>query len=240
MRSVSHEIGRECMVKVESIRKNYGKRRILSDVSFQLNRGESIVILGRNGCGKTTLMQLLSGITKSDGGNITYFGNEMKYGSRQFRKLCGYVPQENPLVEDLSVLDNLKLWGYKKDKDPSLLVEFDLQDIVFQKVRNLSGGMKRRLSIACAFVTYPPIMILDEPTAALDLYYRSEIMNWLLKYKKSGGIVIMTSHEEAEIKEADQCMLLQDGVGDLYKGNDRSMRRILSLTREELENGTKI
>lgn len=220
------------MVKVENLQKSYKKRRVLSGVSFEAKPGERIVFVGRNGCGKTTLLQILSGAIKPEGGEICYFGADPLQTPRLFGRYCGYVPQENPLLEELSVLDNLRLWGFRKKEMHPLLEEFDLMDLLRVKVERLSGGMKRRLSIACACVNRPPILILDEPTAALDLYYRSEILFWLKSYQSRGGIVLMSSHEEAEIAEASQCMILKDGGCINYPEEVRSMQRILEYTKE--------
>lgn len=219
------------MVKVENLQKSYKKHRVLSGVSFEAKPGERIVFVGRNGCGKTTLLQILSGAVKADGGDIRYFGADPIRMPRLFDRYCGYVPQENPLLEELSVLDNLKLWGFRKKEMTSLLEEFDLEDLLRIKVERLSGGMKRRLSIACACVNRSPILILDEPTAALDLYYRSEILSWLKSYQSRGGIVLMSTHEEAEIKEASQCIILKDGSCIYYPEEVRSMQRILEYTK---------
>ena len=79
------------------------------------------------------------------------------------------------------------------------------------KVEKLSGGMKRRLAIACAFMELPPVLLLDEPTAALDIYYKESILEWLSKYKQMNGTIIMTSHEEQEIVFADRCLLMDNG-----------------------------
>lgn len=200
------------MVEASHIRKCYGKRRILDDISFQAKCGESVVIVGRNGCGKTTLMQILAGVDCFEEGSLCYFENVMRNGDRKFRTFCGYVPQNLPLLEELTVKDNLKLWGviaspqYEKIKD-----SFQLEEILKMEVRKLSGGMKRRLAIACALAEWPPILLMDEPTTALDLHYKQLIQLWIEEYKKMNGIVIFTSHDEKEIMGADRCLLMQDG-----------------------------
>ena len=99
------------MIEVTQIRKSYGKKKVLSDITFQVKPGECVAIAGKNGCGKSTLMQIMAGILKPDGGELCYFGKKAAYKSSTFRRFCGYVPQENPLMEELTVQDNLKLWG---------------------------------------------------------------------------------------------------------------------------------
>lgn len=200
------------MIVVSDIKKRYGKKQVLSDISFQANCGECVVIVGRNGCGKTTLMQILAGVVKPDGGTISYFDNDPLKQKRYFREFCGYVPQENPLIEELSVKDNLKLWGADRGEDYDNVLEvFQLNELMKTQVSKLSGGMKRRLSIACALAGWPPVLLLDEPVTALDLYYKESIEQWLDEYKKMNGIVIMTTHDEKEIMDCDRCLLMKEG-----------------------------
>ena len=199
----------KAMLEVSHIRKKYGKKQILNDISFQADCGQCIAIVGKNGCGKSTLLQIMSGIIKPNGGNIYYFEKEVIHNRRLFRKYCGYVPQENPLIEELTVKDNLKFWGW--DTKEKIEEQLEIYDIMEKKVSILSGGMKRRLSIACSLIHHPPIVILDEPTTSLDIYYKEGIQAWIRQYCNQGGIVVMTTHEEKEIINADRCMVILGG-----------------------------
>lgn len=200
------------MLEVKGISKKYGKRTILQDVTFTLHPGERVCIVGRNGCGKTTLMQILSGAMKPDSGTFSFFGVNPLKNRKAFRKFCGYVPQETPLIPELSVLDNLKLWNVDKGSNYEYILDrFELRDIMKMSVKRLSGGMKRRLAIACAIAAMPPILLLDEPTTALDIYYKEGIQNWLAEYRNLNGIVFLSTHEEAEILSCDRCFFLKDG-----------------------------
>ena len=99
--------------------------------------------------------------------------------------------------------------------------------IYSQKVEKLSGGMKRRLSIACAFLELPPVLILDEPTAALDIYYKESILEWLSEYQSMNGTILMASHEEQEIMRADRCLLMADGkLVELQEDKQLRMKEI--------------
>ena len=201
------------MIEVFQIRKNYGKRQVLKDISFQAKSGECVAIIGSNGCGKSTLLQILAGVMKADSGVVRYFSQTAGNNRNIYQKFCGYVPQENPLIEELTVKDNLRLWNGKKAIfHEDFLKQFQLQELLNTPVWKLSGGMKRRLSIACAFQNHPPILLLDEPTTALDLYYKSEIQEWLLKFRKMNGIIVMTTHDEREIMSADRCLLMKNGI----------------------------
>lgn len=200
------------MIQLAQIRKRYGKKTILEEISFQAVPGEALAIVGKNGCGKSTLLQIMAGVLKADGGQLSYFGHEMEKESKAFPKLCGYVPQENPLIEELSVADNIRLWGGKKEKTTQeILSYFELEELLKVRVEKLSGGMKRRLGIACALFGQPRLLLLDEPTAALDIYYQQSIRQWMEGYRKQGGIIVMSTHDEREILWADRCLMMQEG-----------------------------
>ena len=200
------------MIEVLHISKNYGKKSILQDITFKVSCGECVAIVGKNGCGKSTLLQIMAGIMKADNGRICYFGKEAGNNRKIYRKFCGYVPQDNPLLEELSVKDNLKLWGYQPGRGIMNPVEmFQLQELLDTPVSDLSGGMKRRVSIASALLESPPIILLDEPTTALDIYHKQSVNEWISTYKKKNGIIIMTTHDEGEITAADRCFVMTDG-----------------------------
>lgn len=199
-------------VRVTNVRKRYHKAQVLEDVSFQAMSGECVAIVGRNGCGKSTLLRILAGVQSADAGEIQYFGTTVSRSAGVSKKFCGYVPQENPLFEELSVKDNLKFWSRGEKKNlKHMIQQFELEDIMRVKVQKLSGGMKRRLAIACALLELPPIILLDEPTAALDIYYKNTTLAWMEEYSKMNGTIIMASHEEQEIMFADRCMMLYEG-----------------------------
>lgn len=221
------------MIEVSNISKSYGKKQVLKNVSLDARAGERIVIVGRNGCGKTTLLKILAGAMAPNGGSLNYFGEEPLKDKTVFRRSCGYVPQENPLMDELSVLDNMRLWGYdRRNPDRALLEQFELEKLLKTKVSKLSGGMKRRVSLACGVISHPGFLIMDEPTASLDICYRDELLQWLKKYQGNSGIVLMTTHEEAEIMEADKCYVMR--AGTLFKIDDgqRNMKTILDYTKE--------
>ena len=197
------------MVEVSHIRKKYGKKVILEDITFTVKSGECVAIIGKNGCGKSTLLKVLAGVLKAESGDISYYG-ESRLQKRN--KMCGYVPQENPLLEQLSVKDNLYLWGGKKAVlQQEILEEFQLQGLLQMPVEKLSGGMKRRLSVACALLNEPSILLLDEPTAALDIFYKEQMLNWIKSYQRKNGIVIIVTHEEQEVLNADRCFFMEAG-----------------------------
>ncbi len=215
------------MIEVAHIYKKYGRKEILKDINFRAKSGECVSIVGRNGCGKTTLIKILAGILKPEKGSILYYEKDPLHKKSLFHKYCGYVPQETPLIEELSVKDNLRLWGVgRSDQYERILDDFQLRDILKMRVSKMSGGMKRRLGIACALAEWPPILLLDEPTTSLDIYYKESIQAWLLEYQKMGGIVVMTTHDESEILQSDRCLVMVDGRLTELSGEDVTMQNI--------------
>lgn len=196
------------ILQAEHIKKSYGKRQILTDVSFTLSPGECIGIVGVNGCGKSTLLSVLSGIAKADGGAITLDGSS---GHTNFKRI-GLVPQDNPLIPDLSVRDNLKLWYSDPDSARPYLKLLGIIPFYKQQIRKLSGGQKKRVSIAIAMASNPSILLLDEPGAALDLPCKYQIRAFLKQYLAKGNSVILTTHEEADLDLCSRLYLLKDGV----------------------------
>ncbi len=210
------------MITAAHITKKYGKTQVLKDISFQVAAGERVAIVGNNGCGKTTLMQILAGIQKPDSGELLYFNKNAISRKQTFRELCGYVPQDNPLMEDLTVKDNLKLWAAAAGKDYQNLIDFfDLQPMMKKKVKQLSGGMKRRLSIACALIGWPPVLLMDEPTSALDIFYKESIRKLMKEYQELNGILLITTHDEMEIRECDRCLVMAEGRLSEYQKGER-------------------
>lgn len=215
------------MIEIKNISKKYNNKVVLNGISLEVTCGQSIAVVGKNGCGKTTLMRIMAGIIKPDSGSISYFGKNTSSDRRVFREFCGYVPQENPLIEELSVYDNLQLWGLKKGSTAEKIISwFQLEGIMKKPVYQLSGGMKRRLSIACAIIEWQPILIMDEPTTALDLYYKDFIHSFMRDYTRKNGIIILTTHDEEEIRNADRCIVMNDGHFEELDKTDDIMSRV--------------
>jgi ABC-2 type transport system ATP-binding protein len=206
------------LISVKNITKRYGKNSILKDVNLEVNKGECAVIIGSNGCGKTTLLSILAGSNKPTSGQIIIDGNNALANAKVFDRMIGYIPQENPLMEGLSVKDNLKFWymGTGRSMEADLVngapVIFGVNKFLNKKVEQLSGGMKKRLSICAALAKNPPILILDEPGASLDIVCKQEIKEYIKNYMAVGGTVILASHEDYEIGLATKMYLLNDGV----------------------------
>ncbi|MDD6436306.1 MAG: ABC transporter ATP-binding protein [Clostridiales bacterium] len=189
---------------------SYGNKTILDHAALQLFPGECVGVVGINGSGKSTLLSILAGIKKVRGGNIRCYGHDLSENPRLYRKLTGYVPQENPLLEELSVKDNLRIWSNTPEGlDPALLESLGIDSYLNLKVRELSGGMKRRVSLAAALINNPPVLIMDEPSSALDLHHREVIQNYLREYTNRNGTVIMSTHDIEEIKRCTRILYIE-------------------------------
>lgn len=209
----------KALLGAEHIQKSYrrGKHPVLRDISFTAESGQCIGILGANGCGKSTLLSILAGVQPPDSGTLSWNGSPLPYKEKG-HSMIGYIPQENPLIEELDAYDNLRLWYCDSalDLETSLqdgvLAMLGIPDFLRTRVNQMSGGMKKRLSIGCAVAEDPRILLLDEPGAALDLVCKERIGVYLRECKKQGKIILLATHEEREIELCDKIYILKDGV----------------------------
>lgn len=205
------------MIKVKGITYSYGKKQVLDGVSLTAAQGDCVAVAGANGCGKSTLLSLLAGALRPQNGEIFYGGQDARREKDVFQRMVGYVPQDNPLFEELTVRDNLRLWysaspySMEQDLGSGLLSVLKLSDLLPRKVSQLSGGMKKRVSIGCALAAHPPVLILDEPSAALDLICKEDIRQYLTMYLKQKGTILITTHEEAELNLCSRLYILKKG-----------------------------
>ena len=211
------------IAEIKNIKKSYSKNEVLRDVSFSLKGGECVGILGGNGCGKSTLLSILAGNVKRDGGSFKVDGNDLFASSEMQSSLVGYVPQGTPLMEELSAKDNLSLWYDKKTMESELrggvLSMLGISEFLKTPVSKMSGGMKKRLSIGCAVAGRPPILLLDEPGAALDLACKKNIADYISGYKKAGGAVILVTHDPMELELCERWFVISGGYSEPYEYN---------------------
>ncbi len=203
-------------MELKNIKKRYGKREVLKDISLKVNKGKCIGILGGNGSGKSTLLSILAGVQKPNGGIFGYEGTDL-FKNKKKRSFCvGYVPQNTPLLEELTAYDNLRLW-YETDKLKSelgsgVLSKLGIPSFLNVTVAKMSGGMKKRLAIGCAVAHEPEILLLDEPSAALDLVCKENISGYLLDFKQKNGTIILATHDISELDICDELYILKDGI----------------------------
>lgn len=219
-------------IKIKGITKKYKNKIVLNGIDFSTNSGKCIGILGLNGSGKSTLLSILSGIKPCDSGS--FFINDADVFAKKFnKKIIGYVPQGTPLLEELSAFDNLSLWydsrELKNQLSDGFLSLLKINDFLDLKVAKMSGGMKKRLAIACAISNNPAILFLDEPMSALDLPCKQIICKYIKNFTENGGIVLLTSHDLMEIELCDECYILKNGKLELYQFDGNIDKLINSL-----------
>lgn len=216
-------------IEIQSVSKRYRKKEVLQNISFSAESGCCIGILGANGSGKSTLLSILAGIQPPSGGSFLCDGVDLFKDPGKRATLVGYVPQGTPLIEELSAKDNLLLWydrqTLEKELKSGVLKLLGIDEFIKVPVSKMSGGMKKRLSIGCAMAKRPPILLLDEPTAALDLACKERIADYLKSYKKSGGILLLTTHDVLELNLCDRWYIIKEGalVPFNYDGNVRKL-----------------
>ncbi len=208
------------MIQIENLSKTYKTTEALKNVNLQVNQGELFAFLGPNGAGKTTTIRILTGLTRLSSGSARLNGFDVGNRSVESRKQCGLVPQSINLDRELSVFENLTIHGklFRMDKEErnsridELLAYVEMSDRKDTLVKNLSGGLKRRLMIARALLHSPSILFLDEPTVGLDAAIRRKIWALIKKIQQHGTTIFLTTHyiEEAEFL-ADRVAFLDKG-----------------------------
>ena len=193
-------------VSIQQLEKRFGKLTALAGVSLDIAEGEFFGLLGPNGAGKTTLISCLAGLARPDAGRLAVLGRDVVGEYREARRLLGVVPQELVFDPFFTVRETLRIQsGYfgLRDNDAwidEILANLDLTDKADTNMRRLSGGMKRRVLVAQALVHKPPVIVLDEPTAGVDVELRQGLWQFVRRLNGEGHTIILTTHylEEAE------------------------------------------
>jgi ABC-2 type transport system ATP-binding protein len=210
------------ILKVSGISKRYPKAESnsLSDVSFDVIRGEKLGIFGPNGAGKTTLISILSGILPKTSGDVGYYIDNQSTDFSKILPKIGFVPQDFALYQELTAKQNLsyfgKMHGLKnpelEEKIVALLKILGLDHVGNRKLASFSGGMKRRINLAIGLINDPEILFLDEPTVGVDVQSKVAIMTLLNELNAKGTTMIYTSHHLREAEDfCDRTLLLDDG-----------------------------
>ncbi|WP_326512531.1 ABC transporter ATP-binding protein [Clostridium intestinale] len=205
------------VISVQNITQKFGSNTVLDDVSIEVKKGEVLGILGPSGSGKTTLVKSIVGMQTPNLGSIEVLNT--KIPSLKVTSKVGYMAQSDALYEDLNAMDNLlffaELYGLKvkkaKERAREVLKLTHLLEDEKKAVRNFSGGMKRRLSLAIALIHAPEILILDEPTVGIDPVLRQEFWGKFNELKDSGCTIIITTHVMDEAEKCDRLALIRDG-----------------------------
>jgi ABC-type multidrug transport system ATPase subunit len=203
-------------IEVSNLTKRFGRYTAVDDLSFTVQTGEAVALWGANGAGKTTAVRCLLNLFPFEG-EILINGLDTRRQSKQVRQIIGFVPQELSFHDDMSVAETLIFYARLK-KVPNgfdfgpLLEQVRLMPHINKRVGELSGGLKQRLALAAALLNDPPILILDEPTASLDIRSREEFLLLLRSLKHQGKTMIFSSHHLEEVTAlADRVLLLEGG-----------------------------
>ncbi len=222
------------MIRVEGLFKSYGPIKALDGLELSVKKGEIYGFLGPNGAGKTTAIKVMMGLLRPDEGVVTIKGIDVSKAGNHIRDHMGYLPERIAFYGDMSVSENLSflcdLKGCDKKVIPGLLREFKLSVPQETKVKTLSKGMVQRLGLAQALIGNPEVLVLDEPTSGLDPEIRRWIKDQIIRLKKKGKTILLSSHVLSEVQQ------ICDRVGVISNGRMIAENSVKNLSNElELE-----
>lgn len=217
------------IINVKNLQKSYGNNQVLKGLDFQAQAGEIIGVIGKNGAGKSTFLEIIMTIKDFDAGEVFLFNenieNPSTIGLEKMRNDISAVMQPTQFFKNLKVIELLKLFKayYKSDMDiEKIIADFKLEPHKKTYFEKLSGGWKQKVSLAIAFLSKPKLIILDEPTTGLDPHMRNILWSYITDYnKKAGGTVILTTHYMDEIEMyCDKVMLIDNGKNEIFDTTD--------------------
>lgn len=210
------------IVEVHNLEKSYGSNQVLRGLNFQAQAGEIIGVIGKNGAGKSTFLEILMTIKDYDGGHVVLFQKDIQESNLdQIRKQISVVLQPTQFYKTLKVEELLKLFKayYRSNiKIHQIIMDFQLEPHRKKYFDKLSGGWKQIVSLAIAFLSEPKLLILDEPTTGLDPHMRNMLWTYITNYNtRTGGTVILTTHNMEEIEMyCDKVMLINNGINEVF------------------------
>jgi lipooligosaccharide transport system ATP-binding protein len=219
------------VLRVAALRKRYGDAEVVAGVSFEIGRGECFGLLGPNGAGKTTTLRLALGLIEPDGGTIELMGEPVPRHARRARRAVGVVPQFDNLDPDFTVTENLIVYGRYfgladgaiRARVPELLEFAGLASRAESRIQTLSGGMRRRLTLARALVNDPDFLVLDEPTTGLDPQARHVMWDRLKQLLARGKTILLTSHFMEEAERLCSRLVVMDHGRFIAEGSPREL-----------------
>jgi len=227
------------LLHVERIRKSFGATAAVADLSFEVREGEIFCLLGPNGAGKSTSIAMIASVLPPDSGAIRFRGRPVARRSPAYLRQLGVVPQDIALYGILSARDNLDFFaslyglkdGEKRRRVDEALGFAGLEDRAGDKVETFSGGMKRRLNIACALCHHPSLLIMDEPTVGIDPQSRNHILESVRALRDAGTTVIYTSHYMEEVEAIGDRILIMDHGTRVAEGTSEALKESLGDVR---------
>lgn len=205
------------ILRTEQLKKSYGSHPVLRGVDLTLETGRAYALVGVNGAGKSTLIELICGVRHPDGGRILLCGEDVTKNGGRARRIVGYMPQQGALFPDLTVRENLCYLGtvYRLPGIAERAAEVEKLCFLSEKSnmlwKNLSGGYRQLTSLAAAILHHPQLLIMDEPTSAMDPLFRRQFWQIIHQLKKTDTTVLVSTHHVEEISECDRMLCLADG-----------------------------
>ena len=213
MTSSRDELIGDHAIRIDHLRVIRGKRPALHDFSVQIAQGSITGLLGPSGCGKTTLMRCIVGTQIVTSGSVTVLGHPA--GSAALHRRVGYLPQDPTIYNDLRVVDNVRyfaaLYGFDRQAADAAIERVGLADHRTAFCGNLSGGQRTRVSLACALVCHPDLLVLDEPTVGLDPVLRADLWEQFAELARAGTTLLVSSHVMDEADHCGDLLLMRDG-----------------------------
>lgn len=236
------------IIKITNLSKKYGSNIAVDNISLNINEGEIFGLLGPNGAGKSTTINSICGLLKTNQGEVVIDGINMGENSLEGKKRLGLVPQEIAIFENLTARENIEFFGKLAGLRGSLLKErvdealefVGLSDNAKNMPRGYSGGMKRRLNIACAIAHHPKIIILDEPTVGIDPQSRNHILDSVRKLNKMGSTIIYTTHYMEEAESLCSRIAIMDHGRLIADGNREELKKLVHEEEKIIIEGSDI
>jgi ABC-2 type transport system ATP-binding protein len=230
------------IVRIEDLTKKFKDTIAVNNINLEINEGDIYGLLGPNGAGKSTTINVICGLLEMDKGNVYILDKDIKKEQYFAKKNIGIVPQDLAIYEDLTAVENVKffasLYGLKgmelKEKANDALEFVGLRDKAKNFPNQFSGGMKRRLNIACAIAHRPKLIIMDEPTVGIDPQSRNHILQSVKKLNEMGSTIIYTSHYMEEVEEICTRIGIVDHGKIIAEGTKEELKSIITDTRTVL------
>ncbi|WP_124057584.1 ABC transporter ATP-binding protein [Vaginisenegalia massiliensis] len=224
------------IIQVDNLVKRYDKVLSLNHFNLEVKEGEILGLLGPNGCGKTTLINCILSLLKYDSGSITVYGQTLHPNDHQLKRRIGIVPQEIADFEELTVYENIDFFCglYESDANKRRQLVQEAMDFVeidkYQKYlpKKLSGGLKRRLNIACGIAHQPELLFMDEPTVAVDAQSRNFILEGIKRLKAKGITIVYTTHYLDEVEELCDRIVIMDSGQNVAAGSLEQLQKQVS------------
>lgn len=226
------------IVKIEELVKKFGDNVAVDNICLEIEEGEVYGLLGPNGAGKSTIINIICGLLSKDRGKVAILGRDIKHDPNFAKKNIGIVPQDIAIYDELTAYENIKffagLYGLQrnllKERVEEALEFVGLIDKAKIRPRGFSGGMKRRLNIACAIAHRPKLIIMDEPTVGIDPQSRNHILQSVKKLNKMGSTIIYTSHYMEEVEEISSRIAIIDHGKVIAEGTNEELKAIVTNT----------